>query len=109
MDAKGQKTASSEDSSAVQIADPVEEDNTKVAVAGREAMVCSKQIPCFCRILTVLVWLVVLALFFAGHVLLAISIDVKMQFLTLDLSFEGLEKLNILRAIREMINGKVYF
>lgn len=109
QDSVMQKTASSEDSSTVQIADPVEEDNTKAVVAGREAMVCSNQIPCFCRIVIVFVWLVVLALFFAGHVLLAISIDVRMQFLTLDLSFEGLEKLNILRAIREMINGKVYF
>jgi hypothetical protein len=32
-----------------------------------------------------------------------------LQFITLDLSLQGLESLNILRAIEEMINGEVYF
>merc|ERR1712054_357461 len=87
--------------------DPVEESNT--AACCKEALLTSSQIPCVCRLSIVLLWLVCLVLFFFGHVLLAISIDVKLQFLTLDLSLQGLESLNILRAIEEMINGEVYF
>lgn len=98
-----------EDSTDKPAVDALVESTIDGIAAGNHALVCTNSIPCCCRLTIVFSWLVVCALFFFGHVLLAISIDVKLQLVTLNLSFEGFEKLNILRAINEMLNGKVYF
>jgi len=74
----------------------------------RQALIFNQGIPCGARVMVVFLLLLALAMFILGHLLLAVTVDIKFSLLGLDLSLNDIYSLNVVKAIEMSWEADAY-
>jgi hypothetical protein len=77
-------------------------------VEGTKSLITSGEVPNCCRIILPGMFILCIALFCGGHLLLVISVDLKIQLVGINLSLDGFETLSLREGIDEMIKGEAW-
>jgi hypothetical protein len=72
-------------------------------------MLFNHLVPCYARVLVPLFLAMVLALFFLGHLLLALAVEINIVVLGYDFSLKDFQEINVINGVEAALEGKAYF
>jgi len=72
------------------------------------SLLMSKLVPCWCRFLMPFFLVICIGLFACGHLWLALAIDIRIILIGLELNLKDFFEMSMMRAVKEMIQAKVW-